>query len=60
MNLLFIDGEVVETAAEVAANNEVTLIEEQIADAPVADAAAQPAPAGSGSFWIMRSEEHTV
>jgi preprotein translocase subunit YajC len=53
MNLLFIDGEVVETAAEVAANNEVTLIEEQIADAPVADAAAQPAPAGSGSFWIM-------
>ena len=53
MNLLFIDGEVVETAVETVANNEVTLIEEQIADAPVADAAAQPAPAGSGSFWIM-------
>lgn len=53
MNLLFIDGEVVETAVEAAANNEVTLIEEQIVDAPMADAAAQPAPAGSGSFWIM-------
>lgn len=53
MNLLFIDGEVVETAAEAVANNEVTLIEEQV-DAPVADAAAQQAaPAGSGSFWIM-------
>ena len=53
MNLLFIDGEVVETAVETVANNEVTLIEEQIVDAPMADAAAQPAPAGSGSFWIM-------
>ena len=53
MNLLFIDGEVVETAVEAVANNEVTLIEEQIVDAPMADAAAQPAPAGSGSFWIM-------
>ena len=53
MNLLFIDGEVVETAAETVANNEVTLIEEQVVDAPMADAAAQPAPAGSGSFWIM-------
>ncbi len=53
MNLLFIDGEVVETAAEAVANNEVTLIEEQV-DAPMADAAAQQAaPAGSGSFWIM-------
>jgi preprotein translocase subunit YajC len=53
MNLLFIDGEVVETAVETVANNEVTLIEEQVVDAPMADAAAQPAPAGSGSFWIM-------
>ena len=53
MNLLFIDGEVVETAVETVANNEVTLIEEQIVDAPMADVAAQPAPAGSGSFWIM-------
>ena len=35
------------------ANNKVTLIEEQIVDAPMADATAQPAPAGSGSFWIM-------
>ena len=53
MNLLFIDGEVVETAVETVANNEVTLIEEQVVDAPMADATAQPAPAGSGSFWIM-------
>ena len=53
MNLLFIDGEVVETAVETVANNEVTLIEEQVVDAPMADASAQPAPAGSGSFWIM-------
>ena len=53
MNLLFIDGEVVETAVEAVANNEVTLIEEQVVDAPMADATAQPAPAGSGSFWIM-------
>ena len=53
MNLLFIDGEVVETAPEAVANNEVTLIEEQVVDAPMADASAQPAPAGSGSFWIM-------
>ena len=45
MNLLFIDGEVVETAVETVANNEVTLIEEQVVDAPMADAAAQPAPA---------------
>ena len=53
MNLLFIDGEVVETAVETVANNEMTLIEEQV-DAPMADAAAQQAaPAGSGSFWIM-------
>ena len=52
MNLLFIDGEVV--ATEAVANNEVTLIEEQV-DAPMADGAAQQtaAPAGSGSFWIM-------
>ena len=53
MNLLFIDGEVVETAVETVANNEVTLIEEQVVDAPMAEATAQPAPAGSGSFWIM-------
>ena len=54
MNLLFIDGEVVEAATETIANNEVTLIEEQVVDAPMAEAtAAQPAPAGSGSFWIM-------
>ena len=53
MNLLFIDGEVVETAAEVAANNEVTLIEEQVVDAPMSDAAAQQVPAAGGSFWIM-------
>ena len=53
MNLLFIDGEVVEAATEVVANNEVTLIEEQIADAPVADAPAQQAPAAGASFWIM-------
>ena len=48
MNLLFIDGEVVETAVEAVANNEVTLIEKQVVDAPMADASA-----GSGSFWIM-------
>ena len=53
MNLLFIDGEVIETAAEVAANNEVTLIEEQVVDAPMSDAAAQQVPAAGGSFWIM-------
>ena len=53
MNLLFIDGEVVETAAEVAANNEVTLIEEQVVDVPMSDAAAQQVPAAGGSFWIM-------
>ena len=53
MNLLFIDGEVVEAAAEVAANNEVTLIEEQVVDAPMSDAAAQQVPAAGGSFWIM-------
>lgn len=51
MNLLFIDGEVV--ATEAVANNEVTIIEEQTMEAPVADVAAQQAPAGSGSFWIM-------
>ena len=51
MNLLFIDGEVV--ATEAVANNEVTIIEEQTMEAPMADAAAQQAPAGSGSFWIM-------
>jgi preprotein translocase subunit YajC len=53
MNLLFIDGEVVEATTEAVANNEITLIEEQAMEAPMADAATQPAPAGSGSFWIM-------
>ena len=53
MNLLFIDGEVVEAATEAVANNEITLIEEQTMEAPMAEAAAQPTPAGSGSFWIM-------
>ena len=53
MNLLFIDGEVVETAAEAAANNEVTFFEEQD-DAPMTDAAQQTAPpTGDGSIWIM-------
>lgn len=51
MNLLFIDGEVVEAATETIANEEVITIAEEPA---VAEAtAAQPAPAGSGSFWIM-------
>ena len=53
MNLLFIDGEVVEAATEAIANNEITLIEEQPMEAPMAEATAQPTPAGSGSFWIM-------
>ena len=52
MNLLFIDGELVETDAEAAANNEFTFMEEQ-ADAPMTDAAQQTAPTGGGSFWIM-------
>ena len=53
MDLLFIDGEVVETSTEAVANNEVTLTEELTADAPAADAAAQQVPAAGGSFWLM-------
>lgn len=51
MNLLFIDGEVVEAATETIANEEVITIAED--PAAVEATAAQPAPAGSGSFWIM-------
>ena len=52
MNLLFIDGEVVEAATETIANEEVITIADD--SAAVAEAtAAQAAPAGSGSFWIM-------
>jgi preprotein translocase subunit YajC len=51
MNLLFIDGEVVEAATETIANEEVITIAEE--PAAVETTAAQPAPAGSGSFWIM-------
>lgn len=51
MNLLFIDGEVVEAATETIANEEVITIAEE--PAAVEATAAQPAPAGSGSFWIM-------
>lgn len=52
MNLLFIDGEVVETATETIANNEVITIAEE-PTAATETATAQAAPAGSGSFWIM-------
>ena len=51
MNLLFIDGEVVEAATETIANEEVITIAEEPAAAEAT--AAQAAPAGSGSFWIM-------
>ena len=51
MNLLFIDGEVVEAATETIANEEVITIAEE--PAAVEATAAQSAPAGSGSFWIM-------
>ena len=52
MNLLFIDGEVVEAATETIANEEVITIADD--SAAVAEAtAAQAVPAGSGSFWIM-------
>ena len=51
MNLLFIDGEVVEAATETIANEEIITIAEE--PAAVEATAAQPAPAGSGSFWIM-------
>lgn len=58
MNLLFIDGEVVETAVEAvatpeAANAEVITIADESTNAPM-DGATQQAPAGAGgSFWIM-------
>ena len=51
MNLLFIDGEVVEAATETIANEEIITIAEEPAAAEATTA--QPAPAGSGSFWIM-------
>ena len=51
MNLLFIDGEVVEAATETIANEEIITIADESAAAEAT--AAQPAPAGSGSFWIM-------
>ena len=55
MNLLFIDGEVVETAAETVATP-VTAVEQTtmtIADESADVAAQQTAPTGGGSFWIM-------
>lgn len=51
MNLLFIDGEVVEAATETIANEEIITIADESAAAEAT--AAQPAPTGSGSFWIM-------
>ena len=51
MNLLFIDGEVVEAATETIANEEIITIADESAAAEAT--AAQAAPAGSGSFWIM-------
>ena len=63
MNLLFIDGEVVEGTAPVVENvegvetpaaDQPMLIEETTVETPVADAAAESQPEGSGwSFWIM-------
>ena len=55
MNLLFIDGEVVETAAEAVATPE-TAVEQTtmtIADESADVAAQQTTPTGGGSFWIM-------
>ena len=52
MNLLFIDGEVVEAATETIANEEVITIADDSA-AVAETTAVQAAPAGSGSFWIM-------
>ncbi len=52
MNLLFIDGEVVEAATETIANEEIITIADESAAATEATSA-QAAPAGSGSFWIM-------
>ena len=50
MNLLFIDGEVVEQAAvEAAANNEVI----EVATEDVAAAEAEQSAGGGYSFWIM-------
>jgi preprotein translocase subunit YajC len=63
MNLLFIDGEVVEGTAPVVENvegveapaaDQPMLIEETTVETPVADAAAGSQPEGSSwSFWIM-------
>ena len=57
MNLLFIDGEIVETAAEAVATSEAaveqTITIDESADAAAMTDAAQQAPAGGGSFWIM-------
>ena len=57
MNLLFIDGEIVETAAEAVATPETaveqTITIDESADAAAMTDAAQQAPAGGGSFWIM-------
>ena len=55
MNLLFIDGEVVETATEAVATPE-TAVEQTtmtIADESADVAAQQTTPTGGGSFWIM-------
>ena len=51
MNLLFIDGEVVEAATETIANDEIITIAEENGD--IAQTTAQAAPAAGGSFWIM-------
>ena len=51
MNLLFIDGEVVEAATETIANEEIITIAEEAGD--IAQNTAQAAPAAGGSFWIM-------
>ena len=58
MNLLFIDGEVVETAVEAvatseAASTEVITIADESADTAMADAAQQVPASAGGSFWIM-------
>ena len=58
MNLLFIDGEVVETAVEAvatseAASTEVITIADESADTAMADATQQVPAGAGGSFWIM-------
>lgn len=55
MNLLFIDGEVVETAVEAVATPETAGEQTTmtIADESADVAAQQAAPTGGGSFWIM-------